>query len=165
MEVAFVGRPLRVSLAQRAVTDGEDIASPRKAVLALHYLVQADGTELSDREIGFAQIPAAEAYYRAFHGRIVQRMIHTYAAEPERLTRAAGALGGRSLPLGDTAVTVPLFPRVPVTLILWRGDDELDPGGQWLFDESVSHYLSIEDVVVGCETLLKELAEAEKEET
>jgi len=164
VEVAFVGRPLRVNVTERTVTHGEAAVSSRTVVLTLHYLIQADGTNLSGREIGFAQIPGAEPYYRAFQGRIIQRMIRTYAPEPKRLTRAARALGGRSLPLGDTAVAVPLFPRVPVTLILWRGDEELDPGGQWLFDENVSHYLSIEDAVVGCEMLLNELAAAGREE-
>jgi hypothetical protein len=164
LDVVFAGEPLRVNTAERTITRGGRAASPRTAVLALHYLTQADGTELSGREIGFAQIPGAEPYYRVFQARILQRMIRTYAPEPKRLTRAAQVLGGSVRPLGDTAVTVALFPRVPVSLILWHGDEELDPAGQWLFDQSVSHYLSIEDAVVGCELLLRELAAAEQEE-
>ena len=45
------------------------------------------------------------------------------------------------------------FPRVPITLVLWRGDDEFPPDGNILFDRSISDYLTTEDVNVLCETI------------
>jgi hypothetical protein len=45
------------------------------------------------------------------------------------------------LPRGDLALQVWPLPRVPVSLVLWRGDEDLDDGGTLLFDSSASHYL------------------------
>jgi hypothetical protein len=42
---------------------------------------------------------------------------------------------------------------VPITIILWQGDDELAPQGNILFDATISDYLSTEDITVLCEIL------------
>jgi hypothetical protein len=53
---------------------------------------------------------------------------------------------------------------VPLTLVLWRGDEEVAPNGNILFDANISDYLSTEDVAVLSETitwrLVKDIASA-----
>ena len=39
-----------------------------------------------------------------------------------------------------------LCPRVPVTLVVWAGDDEFEPTAKILFDHSIPHYLTTEDI-------------------
>lgn len=48
---------------------------------------------------------------------------------------------GEKLGHGDLSFKVWPLPRVPVTLVLWCGDEELGPGGTVMFDRSVTHYL------------------------
>jgi hypothetical protein len=69
-------------------------------------------------------------------------------------------LGGRDADHGDVSVTINAFDRVPITLVLWRGDEEVPPDGNILFDANVSDYLSTEDVTVLCETIIWKLAKA-----
>jgi len=64
---------------------------------------------------------------------------------------------------GDVAVTINAFRRVPVTIVLWRGDDEFAPEGSILFDVTISDYLFGEDIVVLCETISWRLVEFQKE--
>jgi len=66
---------------------------------------------------------------------------------------AGEKLGGHKADYGDTAVTINAFSRVPITIILWRGDDELAPQGSMLFDATISDYLPTEDITVLCETI------------
>jgi hypothetical protein len=33
------------------------------------------------------------------------------------------------------------LPRIPITLTLWRGEEEVRDGGTLLFDRSAAHYL------------------------
>ena len=42
---------------------------------------------------------------------------------------------------------------VPVTFVLWKGDEELPPEGNILFDSTISEYLSVEDINVLCEII------------
>ena len=51
------------------------------------------------------------------------------------------------------AVTINAFPRVPVTLVLWRGDDEFPPEGNLMFDSTVPDYLTSDDTHALCEII------------
>jgi hypothetical protein len=48
---------------------------------------------------------------------------------------------GGTLSHGDFSFMAWPLPLVPVTIVLWRGDEETGDGGTVLFDDSVSHYL------------------------
>ena len=71
-----------------------------------------------------------------------------FGREPESLSKVGVALGGRPYPAGDGAVTIRPLPRLPVTYIIWKGDDELDAGGNILFDETAIGWLPAEDLAV-----------------
>ena len=49
---------------------------------------------------------------------------------------------------GDASFRIQVFPRLPMQYVLWEGDEEFSPSVQVLFDASVDHYLSLEDIVV-----------------
>jgi hypothetical protein len=48
---------------------------------------------------------------------------------------------GERLARGDLAFVVWPLPRLPITLTLWRGEEDLPDGGTLLFDRSATHYL------------------------
>ena len=67
----------------------------------------------------------------------------------KRMFAQAGLkMGGRPVEIGDTSFILQAFPFIPLQYILWEGDNEFPPKVQLLFDSSVDHYLSLEDVVV-----------------
>ncbi|MFX0064844.1 MAG: DUF3786 domain-containing protein [Candidatus Hermodarchaeota archaeon] len=48
---------------------------------------------------------------------------------------------GTKLDQGDLSFKVWPLPRIPVTLVLWEGEEDVSDGGTLLFDKSASHYL------------------------
>ena len=40
--------------------------------------------------------------------------------------------------------------RIPIVIILWLGDDDLDPEVKIIFDKNITAHLSAEDVVILC---------------
>ena len=45
-------------------------------------------------------------------------------------------------------MVIKAFPRVPIIMIFWSGDEEFPPEARILFDSTISTYLSTEDVAV-----------------
>jgi hypothetical protein len=44
--------------------------------------------------------------------------------------------------------TLPVLPYVPLTFVIWQGDDEIPPNGNILFDETAIEWFNAEDLVV-----------------
>ena len=127
--------------------DNEPVSIPEK-ILILHYLLTARGDSLKRDLITFREIPEGVFYYSAFLKRAKDPFVRTFGEEPHRLLTCGSRLGAEPDQLGDVSITLKALPRVPVTTVLWGGDDELPPEGNILFDESITSYLPTEDIAV-----------------
>ncbi len=122
-------------------------------ILMLHYFIQANGTSPSNKLISFKELREGAGYFLTFSKRAIKPLLDHFGEEPHRLLDAAGLLGGRKADYGDAAVTINAFSRVPVTLVMWRGDEEFPPEGNIMFDSTISDYLPTEDIIVLCQTI------------
>lgn len=129
----------------------------RDKILILHYFTGAKGTPATGKLIAYKQLPGGISYFPAFSQRAIAPFVNHFGKSPELLIKAAAKLGGREADYGDVSVTVNAFDHVPITLVLWRGDEELAPNGNILFDANISDYLFTEDVTVLCETVIWKL--------
>jgi len=129
----------------------------RDKILILHYLTQAKGTPPSNEMITYKEMPEGSIYFPTFYQRTIRPLVDYFGKEPQRLLDMARLLGGHKADYGDISVTVNAFSRVPITLVLWRGDKEFAPEGNVLFDRTISDYLPAEDIIVLSETTVRRL--------
>ncbi len=156
---ASKGGSLQLPFLNRQITipwpDGEMIApegfkelSLQEQGLIMHYLLKAQGAPLTKDWITFREIPSGEFYYSAFVTRAKEPLVKTFGHRPELLVELGTRMGGTRGEEGDVSLCFQAFPMVPVCLILWTGDEEFPPDGNFLFDASISQYLSAEDIAV-----------------
>lgn len=143
-----------------SLLDSEEPLPIREKILLLHYLISAKGTPFSSQMITYKELPGGANYFPSFAGRAIKPLLDYFGREPYRLIEVAKKLGGVSAQYGDVAVTIKALPRVPVTLVLWGGDEEFPPRGGIVFDRSITDYLATEDVNVLCETIVWSLVKS-----
>ena len=136
-----------------SLVDSAEQVPIRDRLLILHYFTSAKGTPAANRLITFRELPEGSVYSPTFSKRTIKPIVDQFGQEPHLLIDAGEKLGGHKADYGDMAVTINAFSRVPITIILWRGDDELAPQGNVVFDATISDYLPTEDITVLCETL------------
>lgn len=148
--LSYLNRICRISLPDMEVhyLDNHQVISSREKLLILHYFLHAGGISLSHRMVSFKELPETKNYFRTFHRRAIQPILNAFGKEPDRLLSTALLYGGRPSSYGDIAVTIDAFPRVPVTFVLWKGDDEFPSDANLLFDSTVTDYLPAEDIIV-----------------
>lgn len=129
------------------VREGEGVPAVTE-ILLLHYLTRASGELPRGEKISFKELPGGFIYNVPFSQRVIRPLVAAFGSKPRLLLQAGIGLGGRAVPFGDAAVEVPALPRVPLTFIIWGGDEEFPASGGVLFDATVSGYLSTEDCVV-----------------
>lgn len=153
--IQYLNRSYLITLPEIEISfaDSGDKVPIRDKVLILHYLTSAKGTPATNRLITFKELPEGVNYSPAFYKRTIKPLLDCFGQEPPLLVAAAEKLGGHKADYGDVAVTISAFNRVPITIVLWRGDDEFAPDGSIMFDANISDYLSTEDITVLCETI------------
>ncbi|MEW6352598.1 MAG: DUF3786 domain-containing protein [Thermodesulfobacteriota bacterium] len=77
---------------------------------------------------------------------------------PTRISRAM-QWGGRPVDLGEEGFLFDLFPRVPVALIHWFGDDEFPAFSKVLFDVSASNFMPTHGLTALTEFLVHRIVE------
>ncbi len=160
IHLSYLNRGYRISLPEVRI-EIETSAEPvelRDRILILNYFLRAKGTPLSNRPMAYQELREGAVYYPTFVKRAVKPLSDFFGHQPERLIEVASQLGGTPVNYGDAAVTIPAFSRVPITLVLWKGDEEFPPNANILFDSTVLDYLSAEDINVLCQTISWKLA-------
>ena len=136
-----------------SLTDSEGEVPLKDKILILHYLTQAKGTPPSNKAITYKELPEGANYFPTFSKRAIKPLLDYFGNQPHLLVETAAKLGGHKADYGDAAVTINAFSRVPITFVLWRGDEEFPADGNIIFDSTVSDYLSTEDINVLCEAI------------
>lgn len=147
----YLNREYRVQCRTGEVTlaDSRDEVTTTVKVLILHYLINAQVKPLSGNLISFKEIKGGGAiYYQTFRKRAIEPLRKTFGNNAERLYTAGEKLGGTKERYGNAAVTLRVFPLVPVTYVIWQGDEEVPANATILFDDSVTGYLPGEDIVL-----------------
>lgn len=147
----YLNREYRIHCPSGEVTcenTKEDVTTTVK-VLLLHYLTNAQIKPLSGKLISFREIKGGGTiYYETFQKRAIQPLIKTFGQNAGRLYIAGAKLGGTVEKFGSAAVTLKIFPLVPVTYVIWQGDEEVPANATILFDDSVTSFLPGEDIVL-----------------
>lgn len=125
--------------------DSGDIPAITQVIL-LHYLLNAKGELLSGRWVSYRELPQGETYERAFHQRAIAPLEAAFGYDLNAFLKAGQAAGGEQARLGDASLYFRVLPRVSLLVVLWRGDDEVPPGGNILYDAAAGSYLPGEDL-------------------
>jgi hypothetical protein len=132
--------------------DFSDSVEPEKEVpiqeqvLVLHYLQAPEAPRPSGNWVSYREIPGASFYNSAFIKRAIDPLKKVFGQDPDAFQRAAGRMAGRPIEPGDAGYEFDVFPRVPLQIILYLGDDEFPAEANILFDPSVELILSAEDI-------------------
>jgi hypothetical protein len=131
----------------RRADTGEQPASFTQSLI-LTYLATADGTTPSGRWVGFRDLPDGMFYVQAFEGYSGGRLVRELQGGAAAFRRAAEALGGEPLEIGDAGYVFSVLPRVHLALVYWEGDEEFPSQARVLFEDTAAHYMSTDGLAV-----------------
>ncbi|MHB8109518.1 MAG: DUF3786 domain-containing protein [Syntrophorhabdaceae bacterium] len=117
-------------------------------IIILHYINTASGTPLTGERVAYGDIPACMHYDPVYERRVLKPLVRAFGFDKYAFREAGQSLQAKDEEFGDAAFTLFAFPKVPITFIIWEGDEEFAPRARALFDPSVTGYLPLEDIVV-----------------
>jgi hypothetical protein len=146
----FVGRQVELKLDKGLVVDATS-GTPLKDMdqaLILHYLVQTGLVPPLGELITVSQMPDAVFYGAPFRRRAEIPLERAFGTSASAMVAAGAKLGGEPVEMGDGAVEIQGLPLVPVTLVMWEGDEEFPAQSKVLLRENVISLLPAEDAIM-----------------
>ena len=129
------------------------------SILILHYITFFQTkAKLVNKWVSLKEIPnGGMLFYPAFHKESICGLIKTFGHQPSFLLECAKKLGGQPAPFGHASVVFKMFPQIPLCVILWGGDEEIEANATILFDPSIEYVLHIESIICAGNFLAKHL--------
>ena len=144
-KLEMLARQLRVDVGHRLVEvehQGHWQSAPRLvAFVAVVYLANSRSVPLSGRWVSEKDLSCSE-FFRGPHQMRTEAVLDRFGSDGAGFSEAANVYGGvETGDAGDAAVRLWVFPSIPLKLILWCGDDELEAALTVMFDQSVDELL------------------------
>lgn len=146
--IPFLDRVYQVSFPNFEFVDQDDNDSEvpiQEQVLILHYMASGGGSEPTGNWIAYREIQGASFYFSSFVKRAIDPLKKVFGNNIPGIKKSAEILNGTPIENGDAGFEFNLFPKIPLQLILWQGDDEFPAEANILFRDNVADYLSPED--------------------
>lgn len=129
-------------------TDGQ-VPDIMASIIMLNYLAYArPRQEMAKRWVSLKEIPnGGMLFYPAFHKQSIVGLIKSFGHGAKQLLVCSAALGGQPTSSGDASVIFQAFPEIPLRVIVWEGDEEVQANATLLFEPSIEHFLHIESII------------------
>jgi len=111
----------------------------------VNYLAGAMDIPQSGRLIKPESLKGGHHFFKTTHALPLAPIASRYDGDDGGFINKGVSLGGRAITgMGDAAVEIRPLPRIPLTIILWFGDEEFPPRADLLFDSSAEFHLALD---------------------
>lgn len=145
------GKELLVSLKEREIAGLSPDADALRTsfrdffdISVLWYLAGARDLGFSGRLLKPQSLKGGHHFFTGAHELPLEGLAGKYGNDGAAFLTRTGELGGRPLEYGDASCELLPLPRIPVTLILWLGDEEFPPRADILFDSTAELQLPLD---------------------
>ncbi len=121
---------------------------------------EAKPTSETQKLVSFSQLPGGAAYETAFIHRAVQPIERIFGDNGQRLWPSAEIFDAERLRYSDYSVKIRALPLVPIIIILNEKTSEFAASANMLFDSTISHYLTTEQIAMLGQLTVLRLAHA-----
>ncbi len=156
------GQDIHISLKERIIAGSTPIGkylveelSESSRLSILRYLLDAREEPLSGKLINPADLPGGGILLQGTHVLPLAEVAHKFADSPGQFLKQGRSLAGFPAAYGDTALQLFPFPRLPVVLILWSGDEEFPPRSTLLLDASAVLHLPMDVIWAASAMILR----------
>jgi len=106
----------------------------------LEYLAHAKALPLSGKLVKPNDLPGGDFFSKGTHVLPLNKIKNRFEYDLNGFIKQGLSLQGIQTHFGDASITLWPFPRIPIVIILWAGDDEFPSRASMLFDSScISH--------------------------
>ncbi|MHC4571093.1 MAG: DUF3786 domain-containing protein [Planctomycetota bacterium] len=144
-----------VNLSDRQIFPSQPGSEPAEfleQLCLLAYLINTKDLPLADKLVTAESLPGGAFFFRGPHMLPTQKLEETFGDKPDLLYKA-----------GTASVQLLVLPRIPLTFVIWAGDEEFDARASILFDETAGSHLLLDALLAAVNLAVDALVKAVEE--
>jgi hypothetical protein len=115
-------------------------------LMVLLYLLQAQEGEPTHTWISEKELKGGTTFFRGPHALRTEELKNAFGKSPDVFLEAGKRLGGVELLFGDKAISLMVFPKVPLAYVLWKEDAEFPAQVTVMFDSTIQKHFSLDGI-------------------
>jgi hypothetical protein len=126
----------------------------------LAYLINCRDLPIAGKLMPPERLPGGQFFFRGPHELPTNKLTQVFGESPQGLYEAAAEFGAERREFGDASIEFYVLPRVPMTVVLWRADEEFAARASILFDETAAEQLPLDALWMAANLTVKALVQA-----
>jgi len=138
-----------VKLSDKAILSEQSGSAPvaaefLKQLCVLAYLINAQDLPLANKLARPETLPGGQFFFRGQHQLPTEELESAFGEYPERLYKIAEKFDAKRCEFGDASIELYVLPRIPLTIVIWRSDEEFGARASILFDQTAASHLPLD---------------------
>ena len=147
--ITLLNTEYTVNLSDRQIFTTQTEPEPKDAefleqLCILAYLINAQDLPPANKFVKAESLPTGQFFFRGLHSLPTGKLEQAFGQSPERLYEVSKKLDAKRSEFGDASIELHALPRIPITIIIWRGDDEFEARASILFDQTAGSQLPLD---------------------
>ncbi len=128
----------------------------------LAYLINSQDSPVANKLTPAQSLPGGQFFFRGLHKLATENLEEVFGQHPEGLYDVMDKFGAKRCEFGDASIELYVLPRIPLTIVIWRGDEEFGARASILFDETAAAQLPLDALWAAVNLTIKALVKAAK---
>lgn len=163
--ITMLNTEYAVNLSDKQISCAQTGSPPRQVgfieqLCLLAYLINARDLPLADKLVKAEALPSGEFFFRGLHGLPTEKLEKAFGECPERLSRVAEQVDAKQCEFGDASIELYVLPRIPLTIVIWRGCDEFPARASILFDQTAAAHMPLDALLAAVTLAVDEVIKA-----
>ncbi|MHC4271771.1 MAG: DUF3786 domain-containing protein [Planctomycetota bacterium] len=125
----------------------------------LAYLINAKEIPLANKLVKGETLPGGQFFFRNIHKLPAEKLEKAFGAQPQALLDVSDQFEAQKCEFGDASISLHILPRLPLTIVIWRGCEEFEARASILFDQTAASQMPLDallaSVSLGVDALIK----------
>jgi hypothetical protein len=138
-----------VNLSQREIflqrpPSAQELAGFLEQLCILTYLINARDIPLANKLVGSEALPGGQFFFQGVHRLPTQRLEESFGDCPQNLYQISVQFNAKRREFGDASIELDVLPHLPLTIVVWKRDEEFGARASILFDQTAAIQLPLD---------------------
>jgi hypothetical protein len=160
--ITLLNREYIVDLSEKKILSAESSlkAGFTEELCILIYLINSKDLPIANKLSAAQGLPEGQFFFRGPHKLPVEKLEEVFGQCPQWLYDIMEKFGAKRREFGDASIELYILPRIPLTIVIWQGDEEFSARASILFDETAAVQLPLDALWAAANLAIKALVKA-----